>query len=143
MIEEIISREMLNHGISQLVAMMLTIFFIPRLWVTSPIGALGILIAISIVNATFWDKTLFYFLPDTLGVNTLKLLLGNGVLFWILVKVVPGIEVKGVLPALVAPLVFTIISMLLSMFSAHLDWLSFLSYIFSWFTSYKESVSGT
>jgi hypothetical protein len=141
MIESFISREMINHGLTQLIAMMLTIFFIPRLWVTSPLGAIGILISISIVNATFWDANLFYFLPDNIGVNTIKLLIGNGALFWVLVKLVPGIKITGVLPALIAPVVFTLISTILNIFSAQIDWLTIIEYLFSLFSSYKESVS--
>lgn len=143
MIEDIISREMLNHGIAQMIAMMLTIFFIPRLWVTSPLGAFGILLAITIVNATFWDKTLFESMPDTISVNALKLLIGNGVLFWILVKLVPGIKVEGVLPALVAPLVFTIISTLLNTFASEVDWLGILGSLFSLLGDFKDSLMGS
>jgi putative membrane protein len=139
MVEEFVSREMINHGIGQMVAMLLTIFFIPRLWITSPVGALGILIAIAMINATFWDASLFFFLPDTLSANSLKLLATNGVLFWILVKLVPGIRVQGVLPALVAPLLFTVISTMLNMLSAHLDWIAFIAYIFSLLTSFRDS----
>jgi uncharacterized membrane protein YvlD (DUF360 family) len=140
MIEEIISPSMFNHGISQLIAMLLTIFFIPRLWVTSPIGAFGILIAIAMVNATFWDTSLFFFLPDTISVNGLKLLLANGVLFWVLVHFVPGIRVQGILPAILAPLLFTLISSLLNVFAADVDWVKILSYFFDTLVYFKNSL---
>jgi uncharacterized membrane protein YvlD (DUF360 family) len=139
MIVDLISPNMFNHGISQLIAMLLTIFFIPRLWVTSPIGAVGILIAIAMINATFWDTSLFFFLPDTISVNGLKLLLANGILFWVLVHFIPGIRVKGILPAILAPVTFTLISSLLNIYAADLDWIKILSYFFDTLVSFKNS----
>src|SRR5688572_8919198 len=91
----------------QVIAMMITALLIPRLRITSLLGALGIVAALAAFNATLWDSALFSAIPQAATVEALVLLIVNGVIFFVLTKVIPGIEVRGVLPALVAPLVFT------------------------------------
>jgi len=140
LLREVSMRGMFNHGVNQLIAMSLTIFFIPRLWVTSPLSALGILGAIAIVNATLWDANLFFGIPDSFSSTAAKLFFANGVLFWLLVKIMPGIKVDGVLPALVAPVVFTVISSLLHSFVADLDWITIFGIGLEYLTEFKESI---
>jgi hypothetical protein len=41
----------------------------------------------------------------------------------IIVKVLPGIEVDGVLPALAAPIVFSLLSVAISTYAKDVDWL--------------------
>lgn len=113
----------LNYWIMQTIAMMVTAFVLPGLTVKGPLGAFVMVVALAYVNAKVWDAALFFQLPDSLTTHTIMLFLANGVLFWILVKVLPGIEVTGVWPALVAPLVFTVLSVLVSYYLKDVDWL--------------------
>ena len=46
----------------------------------------------------------------------------NGVIFWGIVKLLPGIEVEGVWPALVAPMVFAVLSILIPTLAEEIDW---------------------
>ena len=101
--------------------MMVTALLIPRLTITSIFGALGIVIGIALVNAKLWDAALFFSVPDSFTVHTATLLIANGLIFWILVKLLPGIQVEGLLPALAAPVVFTGCSMLIGAVSPHID----------------------
>ncbi|HMO16813.1 MAG TPA: phage holin family protein [Oligoflexia bacterium] len=132
---------MFNHGINQLIAMGLTIFLIPRLYVTNPLSALGILGSIAIVNATLWDPNLFFGIPDSLSGTALKLFLANGILFWILVKLMPGIRVEGILPALVAPVVFSVLSSLLHFFLSDFDWFVVIGAGLEQLSQFKESIN--
>lgn len=143
LLREVSLRGMFNHGVNQLLAMSLTIFFIPRLWVTSPLSALGILGAIAIVNATLWDANLFLGIPDSISITAAKLFFANGVLFWLLVKIMPGIKVDGVLPAFVAPVVFTVISSFLHSFVSDLDWITIFGVGLEYLSEFKESFSST
>ena len=106
----------------QTFAMMLTAFALPGLKVKGPIGAFLAVAALAYINATYWDWALFFKLPDSLTVKALLLVVANGVLFWVLVKLLPGIEVEGVLPALVAPLVFALLSVLVPTLYGKIDW---------------------
>lgn len=139
--EELSSVSMANNAITYLIAMSLTIIFIPRLWISSPIGAIAILAAIAIVNSTLWDANLFFNIPDSLSVTAIKLFFANGVLFWILVKLLPGIEVKGILPALIAPIVLTFISSLLRIFVPNIDWISIIQALFHSIIDFKNSIT--
>jgi len=121
MVESSLS-DIAGYWILQTVAMMVTALLIPRLRITGILGALGTVVALAFINATFWDAALFFSLPKSATAHALTLVLANGVIFWILVKLLPGIEIKGVLPALVAPLVFAICSMLIHRYGQGIDW---------------------
>jgi putative membrane protein len=110
-----------RYWVLQTVAMMLTALVIPRLRITSIIGAIGILVALAFVNATLWSAALFFSVPASPTVEALVLVLANGAIFWVLCKLLPGIEVQGVLPAIVAPVVFTLASMLIARYGDHVD----------------------
>ena len=106
----------------QTIAMLLTCMLIPRLRVGSPFSAFLAVVTIAFVNAHFWDPALFMHVPAELSTQTVLLFFANGILFWVLVKLLPGIDVDGFLPALVAPVVFTITSLVVSGLAAHVDW---------------------
>lgn len=138
----------LNYWVLQTIAMMVTAFVLPGLTVKGPLGALVMVVALAYVNAKVWDAALFFQLPDSLTAHALLLFLANGVLFWVLVKVLPGIEVTGVWPALVAPLVFTVLSVVTSYYLKDVDWLLVLEksieYIRAardYFSSHTEPIS--
>src|SRR5512139_3305299 len=116
--------ETLRPWLLNTVAMMLTALVIPGLRITSIFGAIGIVVALAIVNQTVWSAAMFETLPHAATVQTLVLVLSNGAIFWILAKLLPGIEVKGVLPALIAPIVFTFLSGLVWKYGAHLDFVA-------------------
>jgi putative membrane protein len=116
----------INYWIVQTAAMMLTALLIPNLRITSIFGALLVVFALGLVNATVWDAALFFQVPQAVTTQALVLLLANGAIFWVLVKILPGIEVDGVLPALVAPIVFTLISLLVSRHGRDIDWVGLL-----------------
>jgi putative membrane protein len=111
----------LRYWLLQTIAMMLTALLIPRLRITSIIGALGIVVALALVNATLWSGALFFAIPTTATTEALVLVLANGAIFWLLCKTLPGIEIQGVLPALVAPIVFTVVSVLVGRYAADVD----------------------
>jgi uncharacterized membrane protein YvlD (DUF360 family) len=114
-------RGLINYWGLQTVAMMVTAILIPRLRITSLFGALGIVLALGLVNATVWDTALFFSVPSNFSQQALTLLVSNGVLFWVLVKLLPGIEIEGFAPALVAPVVFTALSLAISTYGRDLD----------------------
>lgn len=114
-------RGLINYWGLQTVAMMVTAIVIPRLRITSLFGALGIVLALGLVNATVWDTALFFSVPSSFSQQALTLLASNGLLFWVLVKVLPGIEIEGFAPALVAPVVFTALSLAISTYGRDLD----------------------
>lgn len=138
-INNLFGAEMINHWISQLMAMGLTIFLIPRLYVTSLFGTIFILFSISLLNAFVWDAALFFSIPTSLTSSAITLFFVNGLLFWVLVKILPGIEVDGVFPALLAPIVFTIVSVLLNSYGKSIDWISIVVMIFDFLFELKKS----
>ena len=109
-------RELANTWVLQTAAMGLTAALLPKLRITGPLGALLTVAALALMNATVWDAGLFASLPGSFSTQTLGLLLANGVLFWVLVKLLPGIEVDGFLPALAAPVIYTGLSVLISQY---------------------------
>jgi uncharacterized membrane protein YvlD (DUF360 family) len=114
-------RGLINYWGLQTVAMMLTALVIPRMKITSIFGALGIVLALGLVNATVWDTALFFSVPSSFSGHALTLLAANGVIFWVLVKMLPGIEIEGFAPAFVAPVVFTALSLAISSYGRDVD----------------------
>lgn len=114
--------EMISYWLLQMVAMGLTALLIPRLRITGLFGALKIVAALSFLNATVWDAALFFSIPDAATTQAATLLVVNGLIFWILVKLIDGIEVDGLLPAIVAPVVFTILSLAIDQYGGEIDW---------------------
>jgi len=112
----------LRYWLLQTIAMMITALLIPRLRITSIFGALGIVMGLALVNATIWNAGLFSAIPTSPTTQALVLVAANGAIFWILCKLLPGIEIGGILPALVAPIVFTFVSVLVARYAADVDW---------------------
>lgn len=112
----------LTYWVMQTVAMALTALLIPNLKVTSIFGPVLAVVALSVVNMTVWSSHLFSALPNSVTTQTLTLLAINGGIFWVIVKVLPGIESKGILPVLIAPIVFTTCSVVLPRIVAQIDW---------------------
>jgi len=106
----------------QTAAMLFTALLIPRFQVNGPIPAFALVLCLTIVNAKVWDAALFFQIPDHISTQVFTLLIANGVIFWILVKLLPGVEVEGFLPALLAPVVFTICTVLVDEYGRNIDW---------------------
>lgn len=111
-----------TYWLLQTVAMLLTAFLIPNLRITGPLSALIAVLALAFVNAHLWDAALFFQIPDSLTIHAAALFVSNGIIFWLLVKLLPGIEVDGIAAALFAPIVFTLCSLLISKYGMLIDW---------------------
>lgn len=116
----------INYWFFQTIAMLITAILIPNLRITSIFGAIFIIIALAFVNSKIWDAALFFQIPNELSYQSVLLLFTNGFIFWVLIKLLPGIEIDGFLAALVAPVVFTAISLFLSKYAHYVDWIAIL-----------------
>ena len=116
--------ELANYWILQTLAMMLTVFLLPRLYLTNVLGAIFTVAALSFINTSIWSATLFFSIPIDFSTHAIVLFLANGLLFWALVKLLPGIEVKGFLAALAAPVVFTFCSYFGYQYGRDIDWIA-------------------
>lgn len=101
---------------------MVTALLIPGLRLKGPIPAFLTVVAIALINSQLWDAALFFKIPDNFTAQAGTLLLANGVLFWVVVKLLPGIEISGILPALAAPVVFTVLSLAVAKYRGEIDW---------------------
>lgn len=115
-----------SYWILQTLAMMLTALLIPGLKVSSIFGPFLAVVTLAFINTKVWDAALFMQIPDQFSVQTGLLLLTNGAIFWVIVKLLPGIEISGILPALLAPIVFTVSSVVMSIYAPQVDWLLLL-----------------
>jgi len=139
-LDSLFGLSMINHGVTQVIAMGLCIFLIPKLWVSNIFGAIVIVLGVSLINAFLWDAALFYSIPRSVSVTAIQLFLANGLLFWALVKLLPGIEVDGFLPAIIAPVVFSITSEALNRYAANIDWVALIFMIFAYIIELKDSL---
>jgi uncharacterized membrane protein YvlD (DUF360 family) len=112
--------------VSQCVAMALAALLIPKLRITSIIGPVLAVATLGLVNTTVWSPELFFSLPKDISSQTLMLLGINGLIFWVIVKLLPGIETDGILPSLVAPIVFTVCALAVPRVIDHVNWNSVL-----------------
>lgn len=108
--------------IVQTVAMLLTALALPKFQVKGPISALIMVIALGFINTHIWDAALFYQVPDNFTSKTILLFLSNGVLFWLLAKCLPGVEMQGILPAFIAPILFTFLTVAIDKYAKDIDW---------------------
>ncbi len=111
-----------SYWITQTILMGITAFLIPKLRVTSIFGPLLTVVALAFINSTVWSTALFFQVPDRFSTQILVLLLSNGVIFWVLAKLLPGIEVDGILAAIVAPVVFTVLSLAVDRYHEQIPW---------------------
>lgn len=112
----------LSYWVTQCLAMGLAALLIPNLRVTSIVGPVLAVVGLALVNTYVWSSDLFFTIPQDVSSQTATLLLINGAIFWLVVKLTPGIETKGILPSLVAPLVFTVCSVMLPRLIPLVDW---------------------
>ena len=120
-----------SYWLLQTVAMMLTCALIPKLRVSGPFWAFVTVITLAFINSKVWDAALFFEIPNTFTIQTVSLFLVNGLIFWVVVKLLPGIEVDGLVPALVAPVVFTFLSLIISEYHDKIDWSAVFNFLLS------------
>jgi putative membrane protein len=106
----------------QTLAMILTALLLPGFRCHNPLSALLTVVAIGFVNSRVWSAALFFHIPDNVSIEVLTLLFVNAVIFAAVVKLVPGIYFDKFWPMLVAPLVFTLSSILISSYFSGMDW---------------------
>lgn len=129
--------------ILQTVAMLLTALFIPKLTIDGPIPAFVTVVALAFINSHVWSTALFFEIPDSATAQAATLLICNGVIFWIVVKLLPGIDCEGFLPALVAPVVFTGTMMLISRYGSDIDWLALSKSALAWIAELRQQMEST
>ena len=127
----------------QTIAMMLTGWVVPGFKVVNPIGALLMVVALAFFNAHIWDAALFFEVPDSLTSRTLTLLIANGVIFWLLVKILPYIEISGCIAAIVAPVAFTVLSIGIGYAGENIDWVKTYESTLKFIQALKDSLSQT
>mgnify|MGYP001237815020 CR=1 FL=1 len=125
----------------QTTAMMVTAILLPGLRVTSIFGALAMVITLALFNSHYWDVNLFSSLPAAFSIKTIFLLIVNGLIFYVLIKILPGIEITGFVSALIAPIIFTLVNLLLNRYSGSIDWGGILDFIKLIFTQLKAWVA--
>ena len=133
----------LNYWILQSIAMGVTALLIPKLRITSIIGPIGAVIALAFVNAHLWNAALFFKIPDSATTKTLTIFLANGAIFWLIVKLLPGIEVSGILPALIAPVVFTFTSIAIEQYGGSIDWIALGTQGWDWIKIQRDHLMGS
>jgi putative membrane protein len=113
----------------QTLAMLLTAILIPGLRVTSIFGAFSMVLALGFVNSHYWDASLFFSLPSAFSIKAAGLLVMNALIFFVLTKILPGIEITRISSALFAPVVFTVVNLFLNKYSSHIDWKAVADFI--------------
>lgn len=127
-----------KYWVLQTAAMMLTCFLLPKLKVSGPIPALMTVVTLSFINAHLWSSALFFKIPDQFAYKAILLVLANGCLFYAIVKLLPGIEISGAMPALLAPLIFSVLSILIDIYKDQIDFVAIYKYIVEVFNMAKD-----
>ena len=133
----------INFIVNQSIAVMLTALLIPHLRITSLFGAVLTVLSLSWINANLWNTSLFFSLPHSFTHQTLIIFLVNGLIFFALIKILPGIEVTGILPAIIAPIVLTLINILIKNYGYLIDWVAIFQWVKTAFFDIKNFVATT
>jgi len=112
----------ISFWVLQCLAMIVTSWLIPGLRVSSIFGPALAVAALAFINAHVWDAALFFQLPNSFTLHACLLLCANAFIFWVVVKIVPGISVSGVFSSIAAPVVFSACSLLISGRAKDVDW---------------------
>ena len=113
---------MLIQWLAQTFAMIITAILLPGLKITGIFGAFITVVALAFVNASIWDASLFFNVPMDFTTHTLTILGANAVMFWVLVKLLPGIEISGIVSAILAPVLFSLFTVVLTPICQEVDW---------------------
>jgi uncharacterized membrane protein YvlD (DUF360 family) len=104
----------------QVIAMCLTALILPGFRVTSLLGPVAAVVALGFINMLYWDSALFHMIPDTFSIRVLSLLGINAVIFFVVIKILPGIEIDQVFSAIAAPVLFSALTILLKRYAPEL-----------------------
>lgn len=135
--------DLLNFFLLQAFAMLLVTIILPGLKLEGVFGLFLMVGSLAVLNASLWDSALFHALPKNFTVHSATLILINGALFWVLVKLLPGISIKGVLPAIFAPLLYTSLTILIQTWFADVDVIALLRQALEGLSGLKETFLGT
>ncbi len=95
-------------------ALLLVAYLYPGVHVESFVAALVAALVLGLVNAVVRPILVILTLPVTLVTLGLFLFVLNALLFWMVASLVPGIEVKGFLAALLGSILYSIITLVSS-----------------------------
>lgn len=127
-----------TYWAAQTAAMLLTAWLLPGLTVSGPLPAFATVLGLAFVNSHLWSTALMFHIPDSFAAQSLLLLLANGVIFWIIVKLLPGIEVTSFLAAIAAPVVFSLSAFILQPLIEQTDWVAVFEWIQAAVTQVRE-----
>lgn len=111
---------------AQVAAVIATCAVIPKFKITGLLGPVLLVLGLGFINTAYWSPKLFYAIPDTLSLRTITLVAINGGIFWALVKILPDIEIRGIFAAIASPIVFSILSALISTYGRDIDYAAVL-----------------
>ena len=74
------------------------------------------------VNAFLWDTSLFFHIPKDLSTHAALIVFWNALIFWFLVKIIPGVEIRGIVAPLLGPILITITTLLAGKYATQIDW---------------------
>lgn len=132
--------DILAHWLVQTFALILTCLILPKLKVEGFFSALLTVAVISAINVYLWDAALFFDIPDTLSYHALVLVISNGAIFWTAVKLLPGIEIQGVLSAFLAPIIFSVINILLVTYTSDIEWQKVFDTVATYVHEHRDSI---
>lgn len=111
-----------SYWLIQGVALCVTAFVLPGLKMTSIFGPLLMIVSLAIVNAFLWDTSLFFNIPNDFSTHAMMVAGWNAVIFWLLVKLLPGIEVEGIVAPILAPILLTAATLFAGQYAHKVDW---------------------
>lgn len=132
----------LNFILLQSLAITILAMLMPKLKITSIAGPILTVIVLSYINDTFWDEKLFFSVPDAPELKALYLILVNALIFYVLVKILPGIEISGIVPALVAPLYLVCSTYIIKTYFHNFDIAKLMVYLLNILTYLKTYFLG-
>lgn len=96
------------------IALLIVAYFMPGVHVTGPVGALEAALVLGVVNAILRPILIILTLPVQILTLGLFTLIVNGFLFWWVAHWNVGLSVDGFWTSVLASIVLTVISMILS-----------------------------
>jgi len=134
--------EILNFFLLQSLALLAVCIILPGLKLDGILGIFLLVVSIGILNSSLWDSALFHALPESFSIHSATLVLINGALFWVLVKILPGIRIEGLLTALIAPLLYTALSIFIQVSFADVDVIGVLLSAFDGLSGVRDQLLG-
>jgi uncharacterized membrane protein YvlD (DUF360 family) len=111
-----------NFILLQSLAVVVTAMLLKNLSITSILGPVITAISISWFNNLYWDSSLFFGLPSNFTFKAVGLLFCNSIFLWIIIKISPGIRIKGIFTAIKASIVLSLSSYIINTYLKDVDW---------------------